>query len=181
MLSSTTVGCLSFHLVMPDLSTLSSSTKPRTKSQDIIRVVVLMSVMCGRTHCGWHGTSEIVLEHSRSRFLDVNNGAFSKPSHGCVSAAGEGSEDGIERTCDTLLMCIVTVLNQGLRNGGGVGDVLRRPSKDVRKWSLPQEAWASFLPPSASPFLPCLHCFSSLSPSLPLSFLHALGIEPVCH
>ncbi|KAB0349846.1 hypothetical protein FD754_014703, partial [Muntiacus muntjak] len=39
-------------------------------------------------------------------------------------------EDGIERTCDTLLMCIVTVLNQGLRNGGGVGDVLRRPSKD---------------------------------------------------
>ncbi|CAH7432515.1 AABR07062512.1 [Phodopus roborovskii] len=44
--------------------------------------------------------------------------------------ADEGSEDGIERTCDTLLMCIVTVLNQGLRNGGGVGDVLRRPSKD---------------------------------------------------
>uniref|UniRef100_A0A803W0K6 Inositol 1,4,5-trisphosphate receptor n=1 Tax=Ficedula albicollis TaxID=59894 RepID=A0A803W0K6_FICAL len=40
------------------------------------------------------------------------------------------SEDGIERTCDTLLMCIVTVLNQGLRNGGGVGDVLRKPSKD---------------------------------------------------
>uniref|UniRef100_A0A803SWF9 Inositol 1,4,5-trisphosphate receptor n=1 Tax=Anolis carolinensis TaxID=28377 RepID=A0A803SWF9_ANOCA len=33
-------------------------------------------------------------------------------------------------TCDTLLMCIVTVLNQGLRNGGGVGDVLRKPSKD---------------------------------------------------
>jgi len=44
---------------------------------------------------------------------------------------GEEEEDGIERTCDTLLMCIVTVLNQGLRNGGGVGDVLRKPSKDV--------------------------------------------------
>ncbi|XP_021247761.1 inositol 1,4,5-trisphosphate receptor type 2 isoform X3 [Numida meleagris] len=43
---------------------------------------------------------------------------------------GEEEEDGIERTCDTLLMCIVTVLNQGLRNGGGVGDVLRKPSKD---------------------------------------------------
>ncbi|KAJ7424022.1 inositol 1,4,5-trisphosphate receptor type 1 [Willisornis vidua] len=43
---------------------------------------------------------------------------------------GEAEEDGIERTCDTLLMCIVTVLNQGLRNGGGVGDVLRKPSKD---------------------------------------------------
>uniref|UniRef100_A0A3Q3J9U7 Inositol 1,4,5-trisphosphate receptor n=1 Tax=Monopterus albus TaxID=43700 RepID=A0A3Q3J9U7_MONAL len=39
-------------------------------------------------------------------------------------------DDGTERVCDTLLMCIITVLNQGLRNGGGVGDVLRRPSKD---------------------------------------------------
>ncbi|XP_029951400.1 inositol 1,4,5-trisphosphate receptor type 2 [Salarias fasciatus] len=38
-------------------------------------------------------------------------------------------EKGIERVCDTLLMCIITVLNQGLRNGGGVGDFLRRPSK----------------------------------------------------
>uniref|UniRef100_A0AAQ4R0F6 Inositol 1,4,5-trisphosphate receptor n=1 Tax=Gasterosteus aculeatus aculeatus TaxID=481459 RepID=A0AAQ4R0F6_GASAC len=34
-----------------------------------------------------------------------------------------------KRVCDTLLMCIITVLNQGLRNGGGVGDILRRPSK----------------------------------------------------
>uniref|UniRef100_A0A8C0X9N6 Inositol 1,4,5-trisphosphate receptor n=1 Tax=Castor canadensis TaxID=51338 RepID=A0A8C0X9N6_CASCN len=48
----------------------------------------------------------------------------------CAFAAEDKNEDGIERTCDTLLMCIVTVLNQGLRNGGGVGDVLRRPSKD---------------------------------------------------
>uniref|UniRef100_A0A8C4M250 Inositol 1,4,5-trisphosphate receptor n=1 Tax=Equus asinus asinus TaxID=83772 RepID=A0A8C4M250_EQUAS len=47
-----------------------------------------------------------------------------------VFLSDEEYEDGIERTCDTLLMCIVTVLNQGLRNGGGVGDVLRRPSKD---------------------------------------------------
>ncbi|XP_053740824.1 inositol 1,4,5-trisphosphate receptor type 2 isoform X1 [Synchiropus splendidus] len=38
-------------------------------------------------------------------------------------------DDGTERVCDTLLMCIITVLNQGLRNGGGVGDILRRPSK----------------------------------------------------
>ncbi|KAJ8259811.1 hypothetical protein GJAV_G00173720 [Gymnothorax javanicus] len=35
-----------------------------------------------------------------------------------------------ERTCDTLLMCIVTVLSHGLRSGGGVGDVLRKPSKE---------------------------------------------------
>uniref|UniRef100_A0A803V3P3 Inositol 1,4,5-trisphosphate receptor n=1 Tax=Ficedula albicollis TaxID=59894 RepID=A0A803V3P3_FICAL len=55
-------------------------------------------------------------------------------AHSCVwereNVLSEEEEDGIERTCDTLLMCIVTVLNQGLRNGGGVGDVLRKPSKD---------------------------------------------------
>uniref|UniRef100_A0A8C2WA28 Inositol 1,4,5-trisphosphate receptor n=1 Tax=Cyclopterus lumpus TaxID=8103 RepID=A0A8C2WA28_CYCLU len=39
-------------------------------------------------------------------------------------------EPSSERACDTLLMCIVTVLNHGLRNGGGVGDVLRKPSKN---------------------------------------------------
>ncbi|KAJ8386368.1 hypothetical protein AAFF_G00170730 [Aldrovandia affinis] len=42
----------------------------------------------------------------------------------------EEEEDNTERACDTLLMCIVTVMNHGLRNGGGVGDVLRKPSKD---------------------------------------------------
>ncbi|XP_021179022.2 inositol 1,4,5-trisphosphate receptor type 2 isoform X2 [Fundulus heteroclitus] len=40
------------------------------------------------------------------------------------------NDDGVERVCDTLRMCIITVLNQGLRNGGGVGDILRRPSKE---------------------------------------------------
>ncbi|XP_029011065.1 inositol 1,4,5-trisphosphate receptor type 3 isoform X2 [Betta splendens] len=48
-----------------------------------------------------------------------------------TSAAAEEEEEATtERACDTLLMCIVTVLNHGLRNGGGVGDVLRKPSKD---------------------------------------------------
>uniref|UniRef100_A0A8C3VKR8 Inositol 1,4,5-trisphosphate receptor n=1 Tax=Catharus ustulatus TaxID=91951 RepID=A0A8C3VKR8_CATUS len=41
---------------------------------------------------------------------------------------------GIGRGCPgwfgTLLMCIVTVLSHGLRSGGGVGDVLRKPSKE---------------------------------------------------
>lgn len=36
-----------------------------------------------------------------------------------------------ERACDSLIMCIVTSLNQGLRNGGGIGDVLRQPSSKV--------------------------------------------------
>ena len=33
-----------------------------------------------------------------------------------------------ERHCDSLLVCIVTTLNEGLRNGGGIGDILRKPS-----------------------------------------------------
>ncbi|KAF4532554.1 hypothetical protein B566_EDAN008478 [Ephemera danica] len=33
-----------------------------------------------------------------------------------------------ERACDSLVMCIVTTLNQGLRNGGGIGDILRARS-----------------------------------------------------
>ncbi|KAM4619267.1 inositol 1,4,5-trisphosphate-gated calcium channel ITPR2 [Polymixia lowei] len=46
------------------------------------------------------------------------------------SSPTSAPDDGTERVCDTLLMCIITVLNQGLRNGGGVGDILRRPSKE---------------------------------------------------
>uniref|UniRef100_A0AAQ5Y564 Inositol 1,4,5-trisphosphate receptor n=1 Tax=Amphiprion ocellaris TaxID=80972 RepID=A0AAQ5Y564_AMPOC len=43
----------------------------------------------------------------------------------------DSEEDSdMERTCDSLLMCIVTVLSHGLRSGGGVGDVLRKPSKE---------------------------------------------------
>lgn len=36
-----------------------------------------------------------------------------------------------ERACDSLVMCIVTTMNQGLRNGGGIGDILRAPSSGV--------------------------------------------------
>lgn len=36
-----------------------------------------------------------------------------------------------ERACDSLHMCIITTLNQGLRNGGGIGDILRAPSSSV--------------------------------------------------
>lgn len=52
-----------------------------------------------------------------------SNSAFS-PHH------GEEVDDGTERVCDTLLMCIITVLNHGLRNGGGIADVLRKLSKE---------------------------------------------------
>ena len=44
---------------------------------------------------------------------------------------GNGNDKGKERHCDSLIMCIVTTLNEGLRNGGGIGDVLRKPSSMV--------------------------------------------------
>ncbi|XP_071509549.1 inositol 1,4,5-trisphosphate receptor-like [Diadema antillarum] len=48
-------------------------------------------------------------------------------------AVGDEEEGEEERFCDTLIMCIVTTLNHGVRSGGGIGDVLRSPSSD--------EAW----------------------------------------
>jgi putative methionine-R-sulfoxide reductase with GAF domain len=58
---------------------------------------------------------------------------------GCTAAAESifnasdaDKEDGSkERACDSLIMCIVTTMNQGLRNGGGIGDILRPPSSKV--------------------------------------------------
>lgn len=44
-----------------------------------------------------------------------------------------------ERACDSLVMCIVTTLNQGLRNGGGIGDILRAPSSTVSIETKPEE------------------------------------------
>lgn len=49
---------------------------------------------------------------------------------------GGGGGDRKERACDSLVMCIITTLNQGLRNGGGIGDILRAPSSSVSLFSM---------------------------------------------
>lgn len=52
----------------------------------------------------------------------------------CSKSALQEADDGgerKERACDSLVMCIITTLNQGLRNGGGIGDILRAPSSSV--------------------------------------------------
>lgn len=62
---------------------------------------------------------------------DVTSGLLSAINKNyCESQAAEGASEGglKERACDSLLMCIVTTMNQGLRNGGGIGDILRAPS-----------------------------------------------------
>ncbi|XP_056316205.1 inositol 1,4,5-trisphosphate receptor type 1 [Danio aesculapii] len=56
-------------------------------------------------------------------FCDVRNGS-------CLP--DDVDEDDVERACDSLWMCMITVLSHGLRSGGGVGDVLRKPSKEER-------------------------------------------------
>lgn len=48
-----------------------------------------------------------------------------------LNGGGGGDGEIKERSCDSLVMCIVTTLNQGLRNGGGIGDILRPPSSKV--------------------------------------------------
>jgi len=48
-----------------------------------------------------------------------------------VAPPNAGGGEVKERSCDSLVMCIVTTLNQGLRNGGGIGDILRAPSSKV--------------------------------------------------
>lgn len=61
--------------------------------------------------------------------FDCNNDDNSLTKSSMFVDAGGG--DRKERACDSLIMCIVTTLNQGLRNGGGIGDILRAPSSQV--------------------------------------------------
>uniref|UniRef100_A0A4W6FGI7 Inositol 1,4,5-trisphosphate receptor n=1 Tax=Lates calcarifer TaxID=8187 RepID=A0A4W6FGI7_LATCA len=62
----------------------------------------------------------------------IPNTTLSEEEPTLMKYFGNDSEEDsdMERTCDSLLMCIVTVLSHGLRSGGGVGDVLRKPSKE---------------------------------------------------
>uniref|UniRef100_A0A7E4V258 Inositol 1,4,5-trisphosphate receptor n=1 Tax=Panagrellus redivivus TaxID=6233 RepID=A0A7E4V258_PANRE len=50
----------------------------------------------------------------------------------------EEEEDEKYPACDTLRMCIITTLNWGLRNGGGIGDVLRNahPHEPLFLWRI---------------------------------------------
>ncbi|XP_026824993.1 inositol 1,4,5-trisphosphate receptor isoform X3 [Ooceraea biroi] len=71
---------------------------------------------CDKENCE---ATETVSQYARDANAEEQN---SRPE--VVSVGGELKE----RTCDSLVMCIVTTLNQGLRNGGGIGDILRAPS-----------------------------------------------------
>ncbi|KAJ4927276.1 hypothetical protein JOQ06_015010, partial [Pogonophryne albipinna] len=82
------------------------------------------------------------LEHGASMVGEFFSGGVCRKENGenCSTEAVRAATVAIqpsavviedkERSCDSLLMCIVTVLSHGLRSGGGVGDVLRKPSKE---------------------------------------------------
>lgn len=73
--------------------------------------------------------------------IDSGSGTFEVNSPSSCSVDGidcnhtellhQDGEDSKERACDSLIMCIITTMNQGLRNGGGIGDILRAPSSAV--------------------------------------------------
>uniref|UniRef100_A0A3B5N1F5 Inositol 1,4,5-trisphosphate receptor n=1 Tax=Xiphophorus couchianus TaxID=32473 RepID=A0A3B5N1F5_9TELE len=67
--------------------------------------------------------------HTSSMLYKISGATCFDNTGDCVGVL-MNKDDEVERVCDTLRMCIITVLNQGLRNGGGVGDILRRPSKE---------------------------------------------------
>lgn len=61
--------------------------------------------------------------------VELNENGFSENQQ--IPSDVDGGGERKERACDSLVMCIVTTLNQGLRNGGGIGDILRAPSSSV--------------------------------------------------
>ena len=38
----------------------------------------------------------------------------------------------MEPSCDTLFMCFITTFKEGIRAGGGISDVMRKPASHVR-------------------------------------------------
>ena len=55
----------------------------------------------------------------------------------CLADDGAGCSDiedwpvVMEQSCDTLFKCFLTTVKEGLRAGGGISDVLRKPSSHV--------------------------------------------------
>uniref|UniRef100_A0A3P9QC67 Inositol 1,4,5-trisphosphate receptor n=1 Tax=Poecilia reticulata TaxID=8081 RepID=A0A3P9QC67_POERE len=76
--------------------------------------------------------NKTLAEHGASMIGEFFSGGACQKENGenCSTEAPSVVIEDKERTCDSLLMCIVTVLSHGLRSGGGVGDVLRKPSKE---------------------------------------------------
>ncbi len=51
----------------------------------------------------------------------------------CSSGELCDKHEKLEHSCETLLMCMITVFKDGVKAGGGIGDVIRKPSTSVSK------------------------------------------------
>uniref|UniRef100_A0A4W3J078 Inositol 1,4,5-trisphosphate receptor n=1 Tax=Callorhinchus milii TaxID=7868 RepID=A0A4W3J078_CALMI len=80
-----------------------------------------------KTH--WADATSVVNDFLMADVCRLGNGENCSTSTSLEKFVSESGADS-EHTCETLLMCIITVLSHGLRSGGGVGDVLRKPSKE---------------------------------------------------
>ncbi|CAH8853345.1 unnamed protein product [Trichobilharzia szidati] len=59
-----------------------------------------------------------------------NDFAIEVDDHKETTTHEEETGGKMERRCDTLKMCMLTTLREGLLNGGGIGEALRRPSSE---------------------------------------------------
>ena len=98
-----------------------------------------------------------------SSLLENKYAAISNAPPVASPAANTGGEEekAKENQCKSLLMCIVTTLNEGLRNGGGIGDVLRKPSSPRAPISIARLVRPVFLLPRyhyrVEPYFWCDH------------------------
>lgn len=79
------------------------------------------------------------IDLDQNKYIETND-SKRQNQDSCSKDKIEGpiaTEEVKERACDSLIMCIVTTMNQGLRNGGGIGDILRAPSSGVSFFSFP--------------------------------------------
>ena len=74
-------------------------------------------------------------DHSYSGHLvtNVTNSCQAEGDVGCAQTMNRGGIQH-EPLCDTFLMCLITVFKEGVRSGGGIGDVMRKPLTSV-SWS----------------------------------------------
>uniref|UniRef100_A0A913HZP3 Inositol 1,4,5-trisphosphate receptor n=1 Tax=Strongyloides stercoralis TaxID=6248 RepID=A0A913HZP3_STRER len=73
-------------------------------------------------------------EKSVDKFLISN--IKNSNDESCYKQNNEEDEKNEVPACNTLRMCILTTLNWGLRNGGGIGDVLRSVSPNEESFHL---------------------------------------------
>lgn len=64
-------------------------------------------------------------------YCDAKNSSCQASTHIVEPTTTIGEEEK-ENSCESLIMCIFTTMNHGLRSGGGIGDVLRPVSQKDR-------------------------------------------------